>query len=928
MRLGEHLVLGEIGRGGMGVVYKARTPEGSEVAIKLLRHDRATPQAVERFRREERLLGVLGDVAGFVPILGTVAVSGGIGFVMPLLEGTLRERLRQPLPLDEAISIVRTLAEAAGRAHERGIVHRDLKPENVLFTRDGRPLVADLGLAKHFLDSSAGASQSVSLTQDGVMKGTAGYMAPEQMKSAKDVGPTADVFALGAILYECVTGVPAFSATNLVELISRVDSAEHVPASQLRAGVPAWLERAIEAALDPDPARRPQGGAAFAALLAPRERSPRKAVAATIVVLLAALAAALVVRPRREEPRDAVASVTTATPSPLASVTVIPFETRQENIPRAYSGVGSRSRRWRLAQVMGHPRWKHTSTIQALAFSPTGDRLASGGLEWEARLWDARTGDDIRSVAGGSWSVQAIAFSPDGKRLALGTKGGRLSVHPVPPEGGPIVAPIHSGRAIVAVTFSPEGGRVIAVTQEGEVASSVIVKKQAKTTRTGGGFGNVVSVAFTADRATAILVADDGRVRLQATDGSTSFLLGGLDEHPVAVATLPDGRFVFAAGARLLFYDPARQEVVSRRDLPSRIVALAATPDGARLAVGLDPPQVVILDTKGDTSLSFAVQREPIRPLAFSPDGRLLAVGSEDQTIRVIETTRGLPVAWSDEDRAGSFVAANDDASRFATGTRDGVVRVWDRPTNAPTRRFPLHQAPIWSVDLSRDGALVLTSDESGLVVLAEAATGKVRWQFRAPADVVHEAALARDLSTAVLAGGDGTLFILDADTGAVRRTIKHGGPIYNVVLSRDGRKALVHAGGAWLDDLETGESREAAPGQQVSTAGTFSADGTLLALMSPQGEVALWGTDGKKRRSFKAHGLGPAQDLFAPSGALVTLAWDWSVRFWDPETGDKLDEIDLHAPDDVPVRAAISSDGRTLLVSTLRSVVLRFEAR
>src|SRR5205085_9317034 len=126
--------------------------------------------------------------------------------------GTLRDRLaRGPLALGEATALVTKIARALGRAHERGLVHRDVKPENVLFDAAGEPLVADLGLAKHFR-RDLGMSASLSRTHE--TRGTPGYMAPEQVESAKDAGPPADVFALGAVLYECLGGIAAFEGAT------------------------------------------------------------------------------------------------------------------------------------------------------------------------------------------------------------------------------------------------------------------------------------------------------------------------------------------------------------------------------------------------------------------------------------------------------------------------------------------------------------------------------------------------------------------------------------------------------------------------------------------------------------------------------------------------------------------------------------------
>src|SRR5579871_1373978 len=224
MRLGPYEVQGEIGRGGTGVVLRGVSPSGDVVAIKLLRR-LESQDARARFERERRILASLGADEGFVPLLDAGETKDGPYLVMPLLgAGTLRGRLdRGPLPIPEAVSLVAALARSVGAAHERHIVHRDLKPENVLFLGT-KPLIADLGLAKHLRE---GAAASVgALSRDGEMRGTAGYMAPEQMESAREARPSADVFALGAILYECLSGRPAFRGDTVVELLARVQACE------------------------------------------------------------------------------------------------------------------------------------------------------------------------------------------------------------------------------------------------------------------------------------------------------------------------------------------------------------------------------------------------------------------------------------------------------------------------------------------------------------------------------------------------------------------------------------------------------------------------------------------------------------------------------------------------------------------------------
>jgi hypothetical protein len=278
MELEDYEVLEEIGRGGMGVVRRGRARDGTVVAIKILSRF-APPPAMDRFRRETRLHGQLGQTEGFVPLLASGQSPEGPYIVMPFLTGgTLRSRLASgSLPVAEAISLVRRLAQAIGRAHAGGVVHRDLKPENVLFDEAGRPLIADLGLAKHFRDDVPGASQTTTLSKLGELRGTLGYMPREQLRDAKCAEATADVFALGVILYECLAGRRPFHGEDIFEILEKLDAGDVEPVERLREETPSSAAAAIRRALERDPANRFADGAALAHALEDAELEARPA---------------------------------------------------------------------------------------------------------------------------------------------------------------------------------------------------------------------------------------------------------------------------------------------------------------------------------------------------------------------------------------------------------------------------------------------------------------------------------------------------------------------------------------------------------------------------------------------------------------------------------------------------------------------------
>ncbi len=301
MKLGPYDILGEIARGGAGTVYRGHSPDGRTVAIKVLTSRASAPDAFLRFERETRLLSSFSEAEGFVPLLDVLATPNGPALVMPFLEGgTLRKRLDAgPLPIAECVRIALDLSHAIGLAHSRGVVHRDLKPENVLFSTvhglEPRALVADLGIAKHFRHDLLGASQSINLSKSREIRGTAGYMAPEQAQGSKDAGPTVDVFALGAVLYECIAGRPAFEGDTLVEVLQLMERGRAEPLARARPGAPPWLSAIVERCLERDPRDRYVDGGEVAAALeagpAGYEAARRKPPVVAIALFALAIAA-------------------------------------------------------------------------------------------------------------------------------------------------------------------------------------------------------------------------------------------------------------------------------------------------------------------------------------------------------------------------------------------------------------------------------------------------------------------------------------------------------------------------------------------------------------------------------------------------------------------------------------------------------------
>ncbi|TWT47287.1 serine/threonine-protein kinase [Botrimarina hoheduenensis] len=219
-RLGDYELRDEVGRGGMGIVYRASQQSlGRSTAVKLiLRGALASAEDQKRFRSEAESVARL-EHPGIVPIYEVGEHNGQLFFSMPFVEGeTLAQRLAKgPVNDREAVRLVRDVARAIQYAHERGIIHRDLKPANILVDREGRVHVTDFGLAKRLTTDNASTAQ---LTNTGAILGTPSYMAPEQATGGRgEVGPLSDVYSLGALLYALVTGRPPFQGASPVDTV-------------------------------------------------------------------------------------------------------------------------------------------------------------------------------------------------------------------------------------------------------------------------------------------------------------------------------------------------------------------------------------------------------------------------------------------------------------------------------------------------------------------------------------------------------------------------------------------------------------------------------------------------------------------------------------------------------------------------------------
>jgi eukaryotic-like serine/threonine-protein kinase len=260
-QLGRYRILGELGRGAMGVVYRAEDPVlDRQLAIKtvFVPADEADRKEYEaRFTQEARAAGKLGH-PGIVTIYDVGREGEVVYMAMELLEGVdlgAQTETRR-FPVTEAVAIVERVADALSFAHDRGVVHRDIKPPNIMLVGGGRVKIMDFGIARM--------RSSDLKTQTGLMMGTPRYMSPEQV-AGRPVDQRSDIFSLGTVLYELLTGAKLFAGNDATEIMYNVSQLRPAPPSRINRQVPAMLDLVVAKALEKDPGERYQDAHQFAA---------------------------------------------------------------------------------------------------------------------------------------------------------------------------------------------------------------------------------------------------------------------------------------------------------------------------------------------------------------------------------------------------------------------------------------------------------------------------------------------------------------------------------------------------------------------------------------------------------------------------------------------------------------------------------------
>ncbi len=953
-------ILSELGRGGMGIVYKARQIRLNRLcALKIiLPSNNSGAEFRARFLAEAETIARLRH-PNIVQIYGSGEHDGRPYFEMEYIEGgSLARRLDgTPWSPEPAARMVAVLARAVGAAHRLGVVHRDLKPANILLVDDETPKVVDFGLAKSLEADSH-------LTQSGIFVGTPSYAAPEQVEGlTRTVGTAADIYALGAIFYHMLTGRPPFHAATVVRTLEQVRTTDPVPPSRLQPGLSPDAETICLKCLEKDPQRRYASAAALAedlerylagrAILARPtgavervrkwiRRRPAVAMLSAAVVAVALLGFVLVAWQWRRAEAKAVAEAASNVRAQkarqvafekqgqltfyqalalcdqgevgrgllwLARSLELAAEARSERLDRPIR-INLADWASQLSRPVRLPPMRHSGPIRGLAFRRRGRVLVSVGEDGVARMWDTTALNQVEPALG-----------PQSDRSEAGLERARFGpgesdlVGAVDQKGRGIVRDVNRRRPLASPAACPHGHRG----------------------------------RNTVDPDNTNMITCDNDVMMRWWDASTHWPPGaGGPPGPsrrgnTAWALSSDGRTLATGGQDRLVvrWDVATKKPIGPEvhyDMP--VEAIALTPDGRKVITGRPTGRLHIWDTEMERGFDLPPQGTDVTCLAVSPDGRVFASGTEGGVIRLWDAYLPGPIGQTCKLAGAVTALAFDPNGRYlAIGCDDGTIRFREVPRQKALG-FPLRvNHPVQSVAFGEDGRRVLVGTTLGArwcdltgQKVCESDQGRDDRLNDEPPNRVEATAVSPDGRTLAAVRSEtaegqtrGRVELSDAITGKLlRRTPEEAHALSGVVYSPDSKWLLTWGPGprtAALWDVAT--LRKSRPVfrslKPPIHQAVFRRDGRTLLLGCRDAKARLWDVESDVEidsEHARRHAYPITAVAFDPNRSrVVTGCHAGTVRVWDATRGTILYELRQNAGEIVVL--AFSPDGRMLVTAS-----------
>ncbi len=912
-RLGRHAIVAELGRGGMGVVYRGWDPAlRRAVAIKVIGGSGIDARSVERFVREARAAARLRH-PGIVAVHEVGMHEARPYIVMDFVEGRALDDLLAGLSPRRAAEIVREVALALDHAHRQGILHRDVKPHNVIVDGEGQPHLTDFGLARQT------DSQDASLTATGQLLGTPHYVSPEQARGGdgSDVGPATDIYSLGAVLYEALTGRPPFTGTTVLAILHQLFQRDPEPPRTIAPALHRDLETITLRCLAKEPAARYGSAGELAADLrrfldgepiaarpvGRRERLARwarrnRAFAATLAIATVLIATLLAAGSAFAV--YSFAEIAAALEDARAERDAARTARAEAEAARAREAGESRRAREAEGRAVGAEARARDEAAEARrhlgrALREKGERLLEqrrAGAAWVCLARALATDDDpttrgrLDEARGRSprlrwstphaleWPILAIGFTPEGGLVAW-------TDHFVNRFDASLRALVRTrlgGVAGAVSALAPDGGRVATtgtrMGYDGVLDHAIDIRDLARpdaTVRLRGHADRVVDLAWSADGRRLASASADGTARVWDTAAGEALAVVDLEAPLGAVALAPDGTWLAAGIAgppgRVVIRDLAAPETDRARfdhagDAPLTALAVA----GARVAAADAAGAVAVRDaeTGGVTRLGGA-RPGGIAALAFTRDGAVLAsAGAADGRLVLHDlaagTERSVPIA-SEIGRGELAVEPGGRRIAVAGPSAYGVMIV-DAHRGEVVARLDGHRGyVISSLALSRDGKAVASADGHGGIRIWNAETGALAASLPAKGQLIAWGAGATLLVASDLAPAFSIWDLTDLDAPVERRRVEGGwdGGIRALATSGDGAVVAV----AFID-----RARPATPSVVSIDVVDVAAGSRLLRLPEERSNVRIAiSTDGRR---LAIGGDAPPKVIALPGGAEV----------------------------------------------------------